>query len=376
MESTDITNEILIEKACKIFQTNAEKSAKRKLVTDKIVKNIFLGITVFCASIIIIVTGFIIVKGVMPFIATYSENGNTGKVDIGYFLTGMRFSSGYDSDSGQFLYGVGFLIINTLILNILVSIIAVPTAILTALFIAKIAPKAVSKIFQAAIDLLAAIPSVIYGIFGVGVIVPLIRSFANSIGYVSSSGISMLSGALVLALMILPTIISVSVTALNAVDENQIKGSLALGASKTQTNFRISLGNAKSGIFAGIILGIGRSLGEATAVSMICGSPTFGITINPLDPTVTISSQMLLAIGEAVPGSLNYDVRFSAGICLMIIIIITNLILNDVKEHVSSVDKKPLFITKVFLLIKKETLTVFYFLKEKLNHEKKLGSRK
>jgi phosphate transport system permease protein len=226
-------------------------------------------------------------------------------------------------------------------------------AILTALFIARIAPKPLAKICQAGIDLLAAIPSVIYGIFGLGVIVPLVKSISQGLGMKGTSGISLLAGALILSLMALPTIISVSVTALNAVDDGQLKGSLALGASKTQTNFKIALVNAKSGIFAGIILGIGRSLGEATAISMVAGSPTYGITWNIFEPAVTLSSEMLLSIGEAVPNSLNYDVRFSAGIMLMLIIILTNLILNDVKDHVASIDKRPLAIVRFIHLLQR-----------------------
>lgn len=335
------------------IKDSAEKRAEGKRRNDKIVKGIFLAITFICASIIFIVLGFILIKGLTPFFRKYTENGNPeAKMDFGFFLGGDIFHAGYDVASGTYHYGAGFLFVNTILLNLLTALFAIPTGVLTALFITRIAPKPLGKVIGSAVDLLAAIPSVIFGIFGLGVIVPLIKNISSGLGLVSISGISMLAGAIVLALMIIPTIVSVSVTALKSVDENQINGSLALGASPTQTNFKIALRGAKSGIFAGIILGLGRSLGEATAVSMVCGSPIRGITFNTLEPVATLSSQILLAIGEASYGSLNYDARFSAGILLMVLILVTNLILNDVKNHISSVDKKPLFITSLYLNVK------------------------
>lgn len=140
---------------------------------------------------------------------------------------------------------VFFLVLNTVYLNILVAIIAIPGSVLTALFIARIAPKWLAIIRQNVIGLLVAIPSVIYGIFGLGVIVPLIKSMVNGTSWgVARTGISMLAGALVLSIRMLPTILSVSVNAIKTVDKNQITGSLALGASPTQTNFKIVLKNA------------------------------------------------------------------------------------------------------------------------------------
>lgn len=344
-----------LESAYQSRNQRIRKSANKKVVLDRIVKDGFLFLTLICASVVIVVTIFILFKGLRPFRKTYQENGHTGKASLSYFLSGLRFNNGYDESKNQFLYGVFFLVFNTVYLNFLVAIIAIPRSVLTALFIARIAPKWLAIIRQNVIDLLAAIPSVIYGIFGLGVIVPLIKSMVNGTSWgVARTGISMLAGALVLSIRILPTILSVSVNAIKTVDKNQITGSLALGASPTQTNFKIVLKNAKSGIFAGVILGLGRSLGEATAVSMVCGSPRYGLTLNPLNTTITLSSQRLLSFGEAVPGSRNYDIRFSAGIRLRILIIITNLVLNDVKNHVSSINQHPLLIQKPYYFIKRK----------------------
>ena len=341
------------EDAYSQIHESAERRSPAKKKADAVVRAFFLFLAVLSSSIVFIVILYILAKGVMPFFKRYSESGDQGKASIAYFLSGLRFQNGYNASTGKFEYGAFFLVVNTLLINLYVVILAVPLSVLTALFIARIAPKPLAKIIQSGVDLLAAIPSVIYGIFGVGVIVPIVGKIGQSLGQSTVSGVSLLSGAIILSLMALPTICSVSVTALQSVDEARIQGSLALGASKTQTNFKIALRDAKSGIFAGIILGIGRSLGEATAVSMVAGSPTYGISWNPLRPTVTLSSEMLLSIGEAFPRSLNYDVRFSAGIMLMLLIVLFNLILNDVKEHISAIEPKPLFVVRLAKAIAK-----------------------
>lgn len=331
----------IIQQARIEIQRKSALKAEKKKRKDKIVRLFFFFITCICSLIIVIVAGFIIVKGLTPFFKIYTENGHTGSMSFSYFFTGLQFNHGYDQETGTFMYGVGFLVVNTLYINLISYIISIPTSILTSLFIARIAPKPLKKIISTGVDLLASIPSVIFGMFGLGVIVPLVRSIGRAIGLAGTSGISLLAGAIILALMSMPTMISVMVTSLNAIDESQIKASLALGASKAQTNFKIALKNAKSGIFAGIILGIGRALGEATAVTMVTGSPIYGITANPFDPTVTLTTQMLLAIGEATPNSLNYDARFSAGLVLLVIIILINFLLNNIKDIVCSIDRKP-----------------------------------
>lgn len=351
-----------------IQENNIKRAEKWKMV-DKIVRAFFLAITCICSSIIIVVTVFIAFKGLLPFFKIYNENGQSGHINYLFFFSGLRFNNGYDPVTGTYLYGVMYLAFNTIYLNVVAAIISIPTAVLTSLFIARTAPKALSKCIQTGVDLLASIPSVIYGIFGVGIIVPAIKTIARSIGFSSASGISLLSGAIILALMSLPTMISVSVTALKSVDKSLINGSFALGASKAQTDFKICLKAAKSGIFAGIILGLGRALGEATAISMVCGSPTYGITLNPFEPIMTLTSQMMLSIGEAVPNSLNYDVRFSAGIVLMLIIIITNLILNDIKNHIDDKDNHPLAIVRLANFLTDISRRIGHGIKAKLKRD-------
>lgn len=137
---------------------------------------------------------------------------------------------------------------------------------------------------------------------------------------------------ILLAFMILPTMASLSVTAIEAVDKNLEHASLALGASKTQTNYKIVLSSAKSGIFAGLILGLARALGEATAVSMVAGNRTMGPTLNPFDITRTLTSTMLSGLSET--SGVDYDVRFSVGIVLIVLILVSNMIIHKVKRKV------------------------------------------
>lgn len=360
------------ETVAEIIGRNAQKHSEGKKRTDKIVRLVFLVITVLCASIIVIVLGFILIRGLKPFLIRYTEHFadgevGTGSASLGYFFSGTLYNGGFDFTTDQFLYGIGHLIVNTLILDFTTFLLAIPTSVLTALFISKIAPKPLAAFIKSGVDLLAAIPSVIFGVFGMGVIVPIIKSWARVWGMKSASGVSLLAGAILLTLMIMPTIISVSVTALDSVSKELINGSLALGASKTQTNFKICLRAAKSGIFAGIILGVGRALGEATAISMVCGSPIQGITWNPFDSTVTLTSEMLLSIGEAIPDSMNYDIRFSVGLILMSIILVTNVTLNDVKDHLSEIDPPPYHIVSFGRAIKKGVL----FLASSFSRKKK-----
>lgn len=297
----------------------------KKTIIDKIVRIIFLAITVICASMIALITIFILVKGSLPFINEYEVNGTNYRVNIFYFLTGNKWSS-------PNLYGAGFIVLNTIYVTILALVISVPISVLTALFISRIAPKKVGIILNTVIELLASIPSVIYGLFGRGFITNLVKNIAKVFGVQTAGGLSTLSAALVLAMMILPTITMISVTAINSVKKELIHGSLALGASITQTNFKVVLISAKSGIFSGIILGVGRALGEATAVSMVCGNSISNFSFNLFDTTSTLTSTMLLGLHEST--GLSYDIRFSVGILLIVIILVTNLLLNFVKNRI------------------------------------------
>ena len=231
---------------------------------------------------------------------------------------------------------MGFIIINTLVSSFGALLIAFPLSVLTALFIVKTAPKKLAALLTTVVELLASIPSVVYGVFASGTITVLVSGLASSFGFVTAGGSSLLAVILLLAIMIFPTITSLSITAIKSVGKEIEEGSLALGATKTQTNFKVILTSAKSGIFAGAILGIGRAFGEATAVAMVAGNKMFGPTTNLFDTTRTLTTTMLAGLGETT--GLDYDIRFSTGLVLMAVILLSNLILNYVKKKVGNIE--------------------------------------
>ncbi|MDD4194478.1 MAG: phosphate ABC transporter permease subunit PstC [Acholeplasmataceae bacterium] len=309
------------------------KQHKEKRIKDRVVKIILLSFTLLSSSFIFIVAGTILVKGVTPFI---TNNNGLGSVSFILFLTGDTWLIGESFHSN--LYSIGFIIASTLMIALLSLVVSFPIGVLTALFIAKVAPKKLANILRTVIELLASIPSIIYGLFGAGVILNLVYNFSAAIGYQSKGGNSMLASILVLAIMTIPTITSISEVAIRSVDKNLEEGSLALGASKTQTHFKVVLFAAKSGIFTSAILGIGRALGEATAVSLVAGGRRSGYSFDLLDTTSTLTTIMLEGMKETI--GLDYDIRFSVGIVLIVVIILTNIILNFVKRKVGNVNVK------------------------------------
>ena len=300
-----------------------EKNQK-KMQKDAILKAIFRIAPIISGGAIAVIVVFVFMRGVQPFLPGYAN----GQVNFLDFLFGTLWRQ----DQG--IYGVGFIVINTLLTSFGALLISFPLSVLTALFIVKIAPKWLSKVMTTIVELLASIPSVVYGVFAAGAITTLVISLASSMGMSTAGGNSFLAVVLLLAIMIFPTITSLSITAISSVDRALEEGSLALGATKTQTNFKVVLIAAKSGIFAGAILGIGRAFGEATAVAMVAGNKMFGPTFNLFDITRTLTSTMLSGLKETT--GLDYDIRFSVGLVLMVVILVSNLLLNLVKKKVGN----------------------------------------
>ncbi len=317
-------------------QVTPEK-IKRKNMVDAIMKWIFTIATFLSASFIIIIVVFIVYKGITPFIdatqVVKDTDGNIlyeGVIKLGEFLLGMKWAP-------PTIWGIGFIILNTVYISLLSLLISLPIGTMTALFIAKIAPVKLGHVLRTSVELLASIPSIIYGVFGSGVIVVILDKIADILGFNSVGGLGTMSTVIILSMMILPTITTVAEVSIRSVSKDIELGSLALGATKTQTNFKVVLTSAKSGIFAGAILGIGRALGEATAVTMVAGGLSSGPSFGLFQKTRTLTSTMLQGVHESV--GLNYDIRFSIGIVLMVTIIIVNLILNAVKKRLGNVDE-------------------------------------
>ncbi len=305
-----------------LLKSPLDTTQKNKVI-DKVIHIGLLIQTILSASFVVLTIIFISKRGISPFL--FSQYGDL-RVDFIYFITGKIWFV-YPN-----IYGVFFIVVNTLYVVFLSTLLAVPISIFTALFIAKMAPKFISEFFMIVIELLAAIPSIVFGVFGLGVITKVVMSIASIFGKQTAGGISTLSTTFVLAIMIIPTITLLSITSIKSVDKDLEHSSLALGATKMQTLFKVTLLSAKSGIFAGIILGVGRALGEATAVSMVAGNAGTGPNFNIFSTTRTLTSTMLLGLKETT--GLDYDIRFSVGVVLIVLIIITNLLLNTVKNRI------------------------------------------
>lgn len=313
-----------------LIQEQALKKANKKAKVDNIVKFIFAFLALLCSSVVIFIIVFVLIKGIQPFIV---PDGTGSIQNIGLFFTNNRWT--YDGNGGM-----GYIALATIYSTFLSLIISVPTSIFCGLFVVKICPKRIKEIIKTAIQILASIPSVIFGLFGMGVINPIVKNFASLFGSQTFGGSSVLSGILILAFMSIPTITLISITSMEAVNNNLYKVSIALGASKEQTNYKIILKASQSGIFAGVILGVGRALGEATAIQMVIGNGGTSFDfINPFNIYSTLTTTMLTGIGEA--SGIGYDVRFSLGIVLMIIIVVTNLFLNYLKDALTNNEKKP-----------------------------------
>jgi phosphate transport system permease protein len=308
---------------------------------DRVFQYLFMGAALLSASFIIMIIVVIASKGVSPFLFSYEGyNSITGvqtlqPVNFFSFITGKQWLLG--PLGGSSLYGIGFAVVNTLIAVFFSLFLTVPVSVITALFIAKIAPPKISMVIRTVVEMLASIPSIIYGVIGLGVITKFVSWIGTQVGTQTAAGLSLLSTILVLFMMTLPTMTAIAETSIRAVKKEIIEGSLALAASPMQTYFKVVLTSAKSGIFAGIILGIGRALGEATAVSMVSGNSFSGVTVNLLQTTSTLTSRMLLGLKETT--GLDYDVRFSVGLVLMVVILVTNTVLRKVMKAYGNLDE-------------------------------------
>lgn len=200
-------------------------------------------------------------------------------------------------------------------------LIGVPVGLMTAVFLAKVAPPRIASVIHTAVELLAGIPSVVYGLVGMIVLVPAIRN-----AFHLSSGACLLAAIVVLSIMILPSIINVSETALRAVPREYEEASLALGATDIETIFRVSIPAARSGIATAIVLGVGRAIGEAMAIIMVAGNVANmpGLFTSVRFLTTAIASEM----SYAAYGSLQRQALFSIGLVLFLFIILINVILN------------------------------------------------
>ncbi len=243
-----------------------------------------------------------------------------GKIGVFDFLLGQKWAP-TDSPAS---YGIFPMILGSIYVTAGAIIIGVPIGILTAVFMARFCPKGLYKILKPAVDLLAGIPSVVYGFFGVMVLVPFVR---DNFG---GTGLSILTASILLGIMILPTIIGVSESAIRAVPESYYEGALALGATHERSVFFTILPAAKSGITAGVILGIGRAIGETMAVMMVVGNQP-RLTGDILKGVRTLTTNIVMEMGYAA--DLHREALIATAVVLFVFILVINLLFSLLKRR-------------------------------------------
>lgn len=242
-----------------------------------------------------------------------------GKIGVLEFLTGDKWQPSNN------LYGILPMILGSIYVTAGAILVGVPIGLLTAIFMARYCPKRLYKIMKPVVDLLAGIPSIIYGFFGLVVVVPFIK---ETFGI--PSGSTMLTASLLLGVMILPTVISVTEAALRAVPESYYEGALALGATHERSVFCTVLPAAKSGVMAGVILGIGRAIGETMAVVMVAGNQPM-VPNGLLSGVRTLTSNIVMEMGYAA--DLHREALIATAVVLFIFILIINLCFSLIKRR-------------------------------------------
>ena len=252
-------------------------------------------------------------------------NGIPAMKEIGLlnFLTGAKWKPGND------IYGILPMILGSIYITAGAVVIGVPIGLLTAIFMAYYCPKRLYGLLKPCTELLAGIPSIVYGFFGMVIIVPCIRTVA-ALFDVDISGSSILAASILLGIMILPTIIGVSEAALRAVPSADYEGAVAMGARHERAVFTVMLPAAKSGVLAGVVLGIGRAIGETMAVIMVAGNQP-RLTGNMLKGIRTMTANIVMEMGYAT--GLHREALIATGVVLFVFILIINLTFSILKRR-------------------------------------------
>lgn len=290
---------------------------KNKSTVEKTASVIFTVCAFFAVLAVFSITVYMIIKGTPAL-----------------FAVGIReiiFGTAWAPAAAEPSYGILYVILTSIFGTVLAILLGVPIGVLTAVFLAEVAPGKLASIVKPAVELLAGIPSVIYGLLGLMILNPLMYKlemfvFRDSPDHQYTGGANLISAVLVLAVMILPTVINISESALRAVPGHLKSASLALGASHIQTIFKVIIPAAKSGIITAIVLGVGRAIGEAMAISLVSGSSVnFPLPFNSVRfLTTAIVSEMGYADG------MHRQVLFTIGLVLFVFIMIINITLSSI----------------------------------------------
>lgn len=277
-------------------------------VKEKIMEAVFLLTAIVSIVAVALICGFLF------------ANGIPAMKEIGFveFLTGTKWKPGNDR------YGIFPMILGSIYVTGGALLIGVPIGILMSIFMARFCPAKLYKILKPIVDLLAGIPSIVYGFFGLVVLVPFIREHFDE-----SRGQSILAAAILLGIMILPTIIGASEPTIRAVDQGFYEGALALGATHERSVFTVIVPAAKSGILAAVVLGVGRALGETMAVMMVVGNQP-RVPDNILQGVRTLTTNIVMEMGYAT--DLHREALIATGVVLFVFILIINLCFSLIKK--------------------------------------------
>ncbi|MFA9463211.1 MAG: phosphate ABC transporter permease subunit PstC [Velocimicrobium sp.] len=290
------------------------------------------------AQVIFIVCGMAAVLAVASITVYMIICGTPAIFEVG--LKEILFSSVWKPTAAVPQYGILYVILTSIVGTFLAILIGVPIGVLTAVFLAETAPKSLAAIVKPAIELLAGIPSVVYGLLGLLILNPIMYTlelaiFKDSTTHQFTGGANLISAVLVLAIMILPTVINISESAIRAVPDYLKSGSLALGGSHIQTIFKVILPAARSGIVTAIVLGVGRALGEAMAISLVSGS-SVNIPL-PFNSVRFLTTAIVSEMGYAA--DTHRRVLFTIGLVLFVFIMTINLILTKLLKKGENEDE-------------------------------------
>ncbi|HEM5199158.1 TPA: phosphate ABC transporter permease subunit PstC [Streptococcus suis] len=273
-------------------------------------------ITFLCLSLIVFIVAMILIFVAQRGLSTFFVDG----VSITDFLFGSKW------EPSSKIFGALPMISGSFIVTILSAVVATPIAIGAAVFMIEISPKRGAKILQPVIELLVGIPSVVYGFIGLQVVVPFVRSIFGGTGF------GILSGVFVLFVMILPTVTFMTVDSLRAVPRHYREASLAMGATRWQTIWRVILNAAKPGIFTAVIFGMARAFGEALAIQMVVGNSAV-IPTSLTTPAATLTSVLTMGIGNTVMGTVQNNVLWSLALVLLLMSLIFNMVMKFITRE-------------------------------------------
>lgn len=295
------------------------RGQKKKATVETAAQILFTVCALFAVSAVAAITLYMVISGTPAIF-------EVGLLDI-------LFGTEWAPTTAEPEFGILYVILTSIVGTFLAILLGVPVGILTAVFLAEVAPKKISGLVKPAVELLAGIPSVVYGLLGIYLLNPLMYKlelflFADSKTHQFTGGANLLSAVIVLAIMILPTVINISETSIRAVPDSLKAASLAMGATPIQTIFKTILPAAKSGIMTAVVLGVGRAIGEAMAITLVSGS-----SVNPPLPFNSVrflTTAIVSEMGYAAVGSTHRNMLFTIGLVLFAFIMVINISLNRI----------------------------------------------